>query len=238
MQYMGTLSGSSPVIKKYQASAAMIAGIVVLASAANASGQMSVSTTTSMAEALGLHIDLGSKPAAGGPTAYTTTQSTIATDGVGVGSVIVNPDQIIRAHMVTGATGTSITGDTIVTAASNGLTTVGSTSVASPDMDEGTVWYTSGSNVGQHRKITSTSSATATVIVPFAANAVGDTFAYIAQSIGIRGWTLNTALDRLRVDVATTTACRCVVLDLELNGTSDSYAQLLLTDMAWNPIGA
>ena len=238
MQYLGTLSGSSPVIRKYKSSAAMITGIVVLATAADASGQMSTSTTTSFAEALGLHIDLGLTRAVGGPTAYTTTQATIASDGEGIGSVIINPDQILRAHMVTGATGTSITSDTIVTSASNGLTAVGGTSVASPDMNEGMLWYLSGSNVGQSRKITSTSSVTATMIVPFAANAVGDTYCYAAQQIGIRGWTMNTALDRIRVDVATTTACRCAVIGLELNGTTDSYSQLVLTDMAWNPIGA
>ena len=58
MQYMGNMSGSAPVIRKFKASATgYVPGIVMLRSAANASGQMSTSTTTSTADALGLLID-------------------------------------------------------------------------------------------------------------------------------------------------------------------------------------
>ncbi|MFN3077998.1 MAG: hypothetical protein ABT940_14225, partial [Alphaproteobacteria bacterium] len=182
MQYFGNLSSSTPIIKKYKASAALAEGIVVIKSAANASGQMSTSTTTSIANALGHILDNGLSLAAGGALTYSTTQGA----DEAVFGVIVNPDQILLAKMVTGATGTGITADTIVTASSNGLTAVGGTSVASPDMDEGILWYTSGANVGKSRKITSTSSVTATVLVPFAANAVGDTDCYACLNIGLQ----------------------------------------------------
>jgi len=225
MQYAGNFSGSAPVIKKYKASATgYAAGIVVLRSAANASGQMSISTTTSAADALGLLMDTGNNQ--GSPIAYSTTQG----DPEAVYSVIVNPDQILRAQMVTGATGTAITGDTVATASSNGLTVVGGTSVASPDMDEGIIWYTSGANVGKSRKITSTSSVTATVIVPFAANAVGDTFCYAGINIGLQGVTLTTDLQKVRTDIAVSTGATLTCLDLELNGTGDSYALFTLGD--------
>ena len=130
-------------------------------------------------------------------TGETLTYSTTQGAEEAVYSVIVNPDAILRAQMVTGATGTAITGDTIVTASSNGLTAVGGTSVASPDMDEGILWYTSGANVGKSRKITSTSSVTATVIVPFAANAVGDTYCYAGVNLGLQGVTLDRKSTRL-----------------------------------------
>jgi hypothetical protein len=227
MQYAGNLSGSSPVIKKYKASAAMIAGIVVVRSVSNASGQFSTSTTTTATDSLGLLLDNGL--ASGASVSYSTTQGA----DEAVWGVVVNPDQILRAQMVTGATGTSITSDTIVTAASNGLTAVGGTSVASPDMDEGILWYISGSNVGKSRKVTSTSSVTATVIVPFAANAVGDQFCYAGINIGLTGVTTTTDLTKVRTDIAVSTGMSISCIDLELNGVGDSYAHFVLGDSVW-----
>lgn len=228
MQYIGNFSGSTPVIKKYKSSAAMVTGIVVVRSASNASGQISTSTTTTATDSLGLLIDNGNY--LGDSVSYSTTQG--ATEAVW--SVIVNPDQILRAQMVTGATGTSITQDTIATASSNGLTFVGGTSVASPDMDEGIVWYTSGTNVGKSRKITSTgATVTGTVIVPFAANAVGDTFCYAGVNIGLTGVTLTTDLRNVRADIAVSTGASLTCLDLELNGAADSFIHLVLGDQVW-----
>jgi hypothetical protein len=120
-----------------------------------------------------------------------------------------------------------------VTASSNGLTAVGGTSVASPDMDEGILWYISGANVGKSRKITSTSSVTATVIVPFAANAVGDQFCYAGINIGLTGFTTTTDLTKARTDIAVSTGGSATCIDLELNGTGDSYAHFVLGDQVW-----
>lgn len=228
MEFLGTLSGSSPVIKKYKASAAQAVGTIVLRSAAGASGQFSTSTTTSFADSLGLCLDNGLN--AGSSITYSTTQG----DPEAVFGVIVNPDQILRAKMVTGAAGTSITSDTIVTAASNGLTAVGGTSVASPDMDEGILWYLSGANVGKSRKITSTSSVTATVIVPFAANAVGDTYCYAGLNIGLTNVTLTTNLQNVRTDIAIATGGSATIIDMELAGTGDSFVHLVLADNVFN----
>jgi hypothetical protein len=224
-QIIGYLSGSSPVVKRYKASATgYVAGLIVLRSAANASGQMSTSTTTGAGDAIGVLLDVGDN--GGQSITYSTTQGA----DEAVFGVIVNPDAILRMQMVTGDTGTSITGDTIVTASSNGLTAVGGTSVASPDMDEGILWYTSGANVGRSRKITSTSSVTATVIVPFAANAVGDTYCYAGINIGLTGVTLTADLLKVRANVAVSTGAALTCLDLKLAGTTDSYADFLISD--------
>jgi hypothetical protein len=228
MQYAGNLSGSAPILKRYKASATgYVQGIVMIKSAANASGQMSVSTTTSIANAVGLLMDTANK--AGESVTYSTTQGAEEA----VYGVLVNPDAILRAQMVTGATGTSITGDTIATATSNGLTAIGGTSVASPDMDEGILWYTSGANVGKSRKITSTSSVTATVIVPFAANAVGDTYCYAGLNLGLQGCTLTTDLKSVRTDIAVSTGATFSIFELELNGRFDSYVNMTLGGNAW-----
>lgn len=228
MQYAYSLSGSTPVIKKYKASATgYAAGIIMLRSASNASGQMSTSTTTSFADAIGLLADTGNNR--GASITYSTTQG----DPEAVYGVIVNPDMVLRAQMVTGATGTAITSDTIATASSNGLTAVGGTSVASPSMDEGILWYISGSNVGKSRKITSVSSTTATVIVPFDANAVGDTFCYAGLNIGLTGVTTTTNLLNIRTDIAVSTGGSATCIDFELNGVGDSYIHLVLGDQVW-----
>lgn len=229
-QYAGNLSGSAPIIKKFKASATgYTPGMIMVRSAANATGQMSVSTTTDCQNSLGVLLDNGQWKN-GTAITYSTTQG----DEEAVFSVICNPDAILRMLMVTGATGQAITADTIVTATAGGTTTVGGTSVASPDMDEGIVWYITGANVGRSRKIVSTSSVTATVGTPFAANAVGDTFAYAGFNLGLQeAITLTTDLQKARTDAAGSSALDVVVWDLELNGTTNSYVSVIQSDSTW-----
>ena len=228
MQYAGCFSGSAPVIKKYKASATgMAAGVIVCAAPDGGTGQMIVTAATATPNQLGTLLDIGSLQ--GAPIAYSTVQGA----DEAVFSVIVNPDQMIRGLMVMGATDTTLTADTIVTSTSSGLTTIGGTSVASPDMDQGVVWYTSGANVGKSRKIVSTSSATATVGVPFAANAVGDTFIYAGINVGLQGITLTTSVQNFRSNIAVATGVNVTTLDLELNGISDTYVTVTLGDCVW-----
>lgn len=221
MEFSGLMGSSTPIIKKYKASAAQAAGTLVLRSAANASGQFSTSTTTSFADCLGYCLDNGERFGATRP--YSTTQGAVE----GVFSIIINPDVILRAKMVTGATGTAITGDTVVTAVTNGLTVVGGTSVASPDMDEGILWFTSGANNGLSRKITSTSSVTATVIVPFPyTSAVGDTYCYAGLNVGLTGVTLTTDLQNVRADIAIATGGAASILELYLDTATNSFVEI------------
>jgi len=229
MKFAYLLSGGSPVIKKYKASAAQAIGTIVLRSAADASGQMSTSTISSFADSLGLCVDNGI--ASGAPLTYSATQGA----DEAVFGVVVNPDAVLRAKMVTGATGTGLTADTVATAVSNGLTVVGGTSVASPSMDEGVIWFTSGSNVGKSRKITSVSSVTSTVIVPFPyASAVGDTFCYAGVNIGLTGVTLTTDLKNVKADTAVSTGGAATTIDLELGPATDSWVHLVLADQVFS----
>ena len=226
MQYAGCIGGGSPMIVRFKVSATgMTPGVIACSAPDGATGEMIVTATTATANQVGTLLD-----AADSRTGETLTYSTTQGAAEAIYSVIINPDQLIRGLMVTGATGTAITGDTIVTAASNGLTTVGGTSVASPDMDQGMVWYTSGANVGRSRKIVSTSSVTATVVVPFAANAVGDTFQYAGICKGLQGITLTTDVQKFRADIAVATGVNVTTVNMEMNGTTDSYATVVLTD--------
>jgi hypothetical protein len=231
MQASYLLSGGAPLIKKYKSAAGHAPGIILLQAAAGATG-VSTSTTTSWVNAVGLAMD--GILAAGSPVTYSNTQGDVEY----LQSVIVNPDVVLRALMVGSATNAALETRVVGSASSNGLTVVGTagmTDPSSPDMDEGTVWYISGSNSGASRKITSTTTAlTVTVVTPFAANKVGDTYITIPYFPGMSGTsgaivTMSTNLKNVRAELAITGAT-AAVLDLELNGASDSYLQLIQMD--------
>jgi len=232
MQFTHLLSGGTPVIKKYKAAAALAAGIIALQPAANATG-ISTSTTTSWVNSIGLTLDAILK--LGSPVAYSTTQGADEY----LQSVIINPDAVLRALMVGSATNASLEQRVVGAASSNGLTVVGTagmTDPSSPDMDEGTVWYNGvGSNGGISRRITSTTTTlTVTVIMPFAANKIGDNYITVPYSVGMTGTsgailTMSTNLKNVRAELAVTGATAAVV-DLELNGVADSYLHVLQMD--------
>ncbi len=231
MQYLGFMSGAAAVIKKYKASATgYIPGIVMLRSASNASGQMSVSTTTSTANSIGLLLDNGNKD--GQSVLYSTTQNA----DEAIFGVIVNPDAILRAQMVTGATGTTVTAETVTSVATNGLTitATGAADFTSPEKDEGMSWYITGTNVSKSRKITSTAATVLTVIVPYPlANVVGDTFGSCGPNIGLQFVTFTTDLTKVRTDAVNTSGAAMGVLDFELNGTGDTFVHLTYGDSVW-----
>lgn len=226
MQFEYLLGGGTPTIKKYKMAAGHAAGIVVLVPAAEATG-LSTSTTISFDDAVGVTLD--AILSAGSPVAYSTTQGNVEH----LQSVIINPDAVFKALMVGSAVNAAIEQRTVGTASSNGLTVVGTageTDPSSPSMDEGTVWYNSGANGGASRKITSvTTPLTVTVVVPFAANRIGDKFITIDYTPGTKGVTMSTDLKNVRVDIAATGAAAYIV-DLILNGPSDSSLELVLND--------
>ena len=226
MQFDYLLSGGKTTLKKYKMAAAVIEGAMVLSAAAGATG-LSTSTVTSWLNAVGLTMD-GGIVKVGVPITYSTTQGAEEF----LQTILVNPDAVFRALLVGSATNAVITANPITTAASNGLTAVGTNSVA--NQDEGTAWYISGANAGKSRKITSVSSATVTVVMPFAANAIGDNFLSIAQTPGSLGVTMGTNLLNVRADnIALGSDCQAVTIDYELNGVGDSYVHLTAQDHAF-----
>ncbi len=227
MQFHHLLSGGTPVIKKYKMAAGHASGIVVLVAAAGATG-LSTSTTTSFADAVGVTLD--AILSASQPVAYSTTQNAVEY----LQSVIISPDAIFRSLMVGSAANAVVEERTVGQASSNGLTVVGTTGdtdPSNPDMDEGTVHYTSGSsNAGASRKITSTTTTlTVTVVMPFAANAVGNRYITNPYTPGAKSVTMSTDLKNVRVDLAKTGADARIV-DMELNGKDNSYLHLFLSD--------
>lgn len=221
------IGGGKLCIKKYKMSATtQDPGVLVLRSAADASGQITVSTTTGLADVVGLIVDTGVYQ--GNVVEYSTTQG----DPEGIASVIINPDLVLRALLVGSAANAALTISTVTSAASNGLSATSTSSgldYTNPDMNEGQIWYTRGAAASQSRKVTSTAATVVTVIVPFSANAVGDTFLTIGPSVGVQTGTLSTDLLNRRGDLAPASAALCDV-DFELNGASSSYVHFVCTD--------
>lgn len=229
MEFGYLLGGGAPTIKKYKMAAGHAAGIVVLVAAANATG-LSTSTTTSFADAVGLTLD--ANVSQGSPVAYSTTQG----QPEYLQSVIINPDAVIKALLVGSAANAALEERTVGTVSANGLTVVGTTGdtdPSSPDMDEGTVWYSSGGNASASRKITSTTTTlTVTVVMPFpSTNKVGDKYHTIPYTVGTKGAcvTMSTDLKNVRGELAITGAAVAVV-DLDLLGKANSALHLLISD--------
>lgn len=228
MRFAYSISGGEPVIKKYKMAAGHAEGIVVIGAAAGATG-LSTSTATSFANAVGVTQDAG-PVSVGALATYSTTQG----DPEFVQTVLVNPDAVFEALLVGSAANAALTSNTVGTASANGLTAVGTTGdqdPSSPSMDEGTIWYHSGANGGASRKITSvTTPLTTTVVMPFAANAVGDTYSMVDYFPGTTvDVTTSTNLQNVRGDIAATGG-ECVCVDLRLNGADNSYIHILLHD--------
>jgi hypothetical protein len=221
------LSGGAPVLKRHKIGASAAAGIPVTetsgAGIANA-------TTTAITDAVGVTVDAST---------YTTTQATDMVEGVA--TVIINPDAVLRAKMVSAATGNTQLNLTTNSAANTAGTTItittGDAAPNSPEMSGGTAFCVSGNNKGLSRVITSTAATTATLTVPFPHTiAAGDTFVLIPWSVpGVSNvtTTLTTDLTAVRGDQAASSTALINVVDLEIDSElprSNSYLHLLLQD--------
>jgi len=224
MQLAYLLNGGQANIRKYKVNATHVNNIIVLRGSAAQSG-LAVSTITSWTDSMGLTLDQGLFQ--GATIAYSTVQG----DPEAVYSILINTDAVYRALLVGSATDAVLTDNAILTASAAGLTAVGTNSVS--NLDGGTIWYTSGPNVGRSRIIESVATATATVLVPFAANAVGDVFLVHNMRPGLVGSTMNTALTNVLQNNTAITGTTGIMVDNELNGNSNSYLHLMQSDSAF-----
>ncbi len=226
----GHLAGGASLLKNYKMGAAIAnadKGVVVMGGVTTAVGAI-IATTTSAANAYGL---------TQGPGTYSSTQG----DAEGIVTVSCRPDLIIKGLMTGGATeGTALTAH-VNTAASAGGTLISAATISANDMDGGLAFCLSGNNVGLSRSITAFSASTsATVTVPFPrAIAVGDTFAVICYNMAGSGAAgadgpatvqATTLIYQADASAASGTGMETSVVDLDLNGISDSYVLFKLRD--------
>ena len=208
-------------------------GIIMIGGAGTSVGVIPTTTTlASTVPAYGLGIDRG---------IYSTTQG----DAEGLVTVDTNPNLVIKALMSGGATEGTTLQRLINTLASAGGTVVTDTDVLAADMDGGLLVCIAGNNVGLSRSITSmTASTSATVTVPFPrAIAVNDEFFMIpynfagtgAAGADGPGWVQTTTLfTQADASIASGAGVVASVVDLELNGLTDSWVIFILRSHTHN----
>lgn len=236
--YNLTASVGTPIVKKYQIGNSTVFanygafGVIGLAPAANAGG-VGISTTTSFARAIGVTLDANT---------YTTTQGVGSSSAERKCSFIVNPDAVYKAKLSGGATeNTALSLYPVTTASAGGTAITTGTSWTSTEFDEGVAWFYDGANVGQIRKITSTSSTAGTVTIPFdVATVVGDNAMrapfWPGQTVTLQA---TTNLYQIDASIAVGTGGAVVVIDADLNsiaadGRNNSYVYFKLGDHAYS----
>jgi hypothetical protein len=188
-------------------------------------------TTTDGADTPGLGLDTGT---------YSTAQG--STHAEGLVTCSMRPDLIIKALMSGGATeGTALPLLTNTAASTDGTTVSDATNVGTASMATGTLWCIKGANVGQSRVITTFNSATSEVVtVSFLQDiAVGDQFLQCPWSVapvGAGGGNVQTTTLFTQADatIVAGTGLVAAVVDLELNGRTDSAVLFIMPDHVYN----
>ena len=205
-------------------------GVVIIN--ASTTGNAIPSSATDGGDALGLGLDTGT---------YSITQG----DAEGLVTVDIRPDLVIAMRMSGGATeGTALTTLSETAGEAAGLT-ITDADVGSDDADGGTVWCTSGANVGQSRTITTHNAAQDFVVtVPFLNDiASGDQFLWCpwnntgegtAGNDGNGNVSLTAAFFQADVSTAAGAGIETTVVDLYLNGARDSEVLFVLRDSVYN----
>ena len=222
--------GSTAVIKRYQVAATNTTlGMPFLVPTAGGSGLV-VSTTTGTANSVGVNVDTAGT--------YVTAQQSDNSDTERSLSLIINPFAVYSLLMSGGAAeGTALQVFTAVSGGSDGLTIVMDDSVASPEMADGTVFCISVTNVGLSRKLTSTSTVTATFVVAWPRDVVaGDTFVVVPYSplFGVK-LQLSTLLTQADASIAVGTGAALKPIELRFSehgneARTNSYVNAVLAD--------
>jgi len=234
MRLAYTLSGAAPHYKKYQIAAnSLTVGVPKLIPVTTAAG-VAVATTTSAADMVGVTLDTAT---------YVTAQQTDGTSAERLVTLIINPDAVWAMLMSQGATlGTALTLRAVTTASSDGLTVTTGESWTATEYVDGVAWGYDGANVGQMRRISSTSATAGTMSVAFDYDTVvGDNFIrapwWPSQSLAIQ---LTTNLDGADASIVVGTGAQFKTVELVLGdhtngGRTDSWVYAISGDHVWGP---
>lgn len=220
----------SPIIKKFKVGATIArSGILVMAPAAGNAGVIPC-TTTAVTNTVGMAVDNAT---------YSTSQA--ATSDVVV-SVIVNPHAVYAYRMSGSAVaGVTLSNQDETTGSAGGTVVTTGASWTSTEFDEGFVWANRdgvNANMGQSRKITSTSATAGTVTVPFSnAIAIGDDFLrcpYSPYDPTAKTIQFGTLLTEADASIAVGTGAAMVTVDFILRGGYDSWVLCSSNDHVLN----
>jgi hypothetical protein len=232
MDYAYMLGGGAPLVMKHAIGDTHANAGVVTTGPAEGEGGVILSTTTAMADSVGVTLDTGT---------FVTAQQTDGTSAERKVAIVISPDACFRALMSGGATeGTALTEYTISAAMTDGLTLTDS-SIAdwtSPDFDEGSIFISSGVNQGQRRTIISGSGSVATLKVAFDFDsAVDDKYMrtpWTALSAIALSLQSTTNLYQADATIAVATGGDVKIIDQEFNTATDSFVIFTLNDHALN----
>lgn len=231
MEFSYLLSGGAPIIKKFQVGETMAnPGVPVLKGGSNNEG-IALCSTTAAVGVVGFTLDTAT---------LATAQTASNSDPAAYVSVIINPLAVFRAKLSGAATeNTALTKYPVTTLSSTGLVVTTATDWTSPESDEGLIYGYDGANTGIGRKITSTSSTAATLLVALPNDTVvGDNFLrvpFISSPYGYETQypTLTTNLYQIDASVAVTASpVNFRVVEIEMrdstgNGTTNSFAYIM-----------
>ena len=156
---MGLMSGAAPYMRKFQVEETFANPGVMGLVAADGTAGLDLPIVGTADEAAGLTLDTAT---------YTTAQGTGENSAERQVTVILNTDLIWKWRLSGSSTeGTALTQHTVTADNSGGVTITTGTEWSSPQFDEGVVWFYSGANEGQLRKLTGSSSSAGTVLIPF-----------------------------------------------------------------------
>lgn len=230
MEVIGYLSGGTALLKKYQVAETFSnAGVPALIDQTTEAG-VNLPATDGAEDMVGVTLDTATK---------TVTQGQGTSSAEALVTIDIRPDAIISMRFSGGATtGTAMPVQTNTTQNTGGVTCTTGATWSSPTYVDGTMWGLSGSNVGQHRKITTVSSTVGTVLIPFDYTLEeNDTFLRIPvspmSSILVQ-LTSNFLEANVAADIATD--AEFLMIGHELNGTRDSYGHFVSVDHILNPI--
>jgi len=245
MKHVGTFSPGADFLGDFSIHETLTAATIALWATA-ATGTLSVSTTSSLADAMGLVV----AAAEGQTLTYSTTQG--ATEGIA--TIIYDPLAIYEARIVPSTTsGTAFAaGDGYLVVEENGdaagLTITDTEIVGSADdMNDGHVFGLTGANVGRtaNRVITDHTATTIVVVVPFQNDiAVGDTFVASQYSFGVRAVTLTSDLTEADGSAAGAAGGDARVTKVRVDTRHEGatiaaphlYLEMVLLDHAFNSI--
>lgn len=247
-QVVGELVGAKSFYSDFFASAALAAGIPVLADiSASTVGEAKTSTTTSFADALGVTTD--AVTVSGSAVPATEPIPNVSFNQQDLVRVIANPFQIVRFRI----SGTATDGAALATAAPAQILTNTVADSSSPYATitalVGTVTHAgglvkgrTGSNVGAIRKLNAHTNSVSTVASLSFMNPilVGDTFIRVPFSRNVNGMTLTTLLKEARGDIAAevadgTAAARVVnVIIDEVN--DQAFVDICFSDHWFNTV--
>lgn len=238
MEFSYDLTGATPRIKKFQVDATLAnPGIPVLKGGANSKGVVAATTTAAVGY-VGMTMDTAT---------LVTAQQSDNSDTARMVNVILNPLAVYRTKLSGGATeNTALARTPVTTLSSTGLVVTTGTDWTSPETDEGVIFGYDGANMGIGRKVTSTSSTAATLLVALPNDTVvGDNFLRIPYCTSPFGYEtqyvqLTTNLYQLDTSVAVNTAnvnFRVVELELRdsgMSGATNSFAYIIANGSVWS----